>query len=59
MPIGVSGPATSGYDAARFRDHVAELAAIGIDGMVLMIPAGSRAQLVDRITEFGAQTITA
>jgi alkanesulfonate monooxygenase SsuD/methylene tetrahydromethanopterin reductase-like flavin-dependent oxidoreductase (luciferase family) len=57
MPMSVPGPGTTGYDPARFRDHVAELAAIRIDGVVLMIPAGSRAQLVDRITEFGASTI--
>jgi alkanesulfonate monooxygenase SsuD/methylene tetrahydromethanopterin reductase-like flavin-dependent oxidoreductase (luciferase family) len=57
MPIGVAVPGTSGYDPARFRDHVAELEAIGIDGLVLMIPADSRTQLVDRITEFGALTI--
>jgi probable F420-dependent oxidoreductase len=58
MPIGVPVPGTSGYDATQFRDHVAELASIGIDGVVLMIPSGSRAQLVDRITEFGADVIT-
>jgi probable F420-dependent oxidoreductase len=59
MPMGVAGPGMTEYEPARFRDHVAELDAIGVDGVVLMIPAGSRAQLVDRITEFGASTIEA
>ena len=57
MPIGVAGPGMDGYDPARFRDHAAELEAIGVDGLVLMVPAGSRAELVDRITEVGATTI--
>jgi probable F420-dependent oxidoreductase len=59
MPIGVAGPGMPDYDAARFRDHVAALAAIGIDGVVLMIPASSRAALVDRIGKFGADVISA
>jgi hypothetical protein len=59
MPIGVAGPGMAGYDAEQFRDHVDELAAIGVDGVVLMIPSSSRAQLVDRIAEFGAGVIAA
>jgi hypothetical protein len=59
MPIGVAGPGMGGYDPARFGDHVAELGTIGVDGVVLMIPARSRAQLVDRMGEFGADMITA
>src|SRR5262245_8828316 len=59
MPIGVAGPGMSGYDPAQFGVHVAELAAIGVDGVVLMIPASSRRQLADRIAAFGADVIAA
>ena len=39
MPMGVPGPGSSSYEAARLVDHVAELEAIGIAGLVMMLPS--------------------
>jgi probable F420-dependent oxidoreductase len=59
MPIGVPGPGFPGYDPARFRDHVSELASLGIAGVVLMFTQPTRDELVDAIAQFGADVIVA
>ncbi len=57
MPMGVPSPGVPGYEAARLVDHVAELEAIGIAGLVLMLPAPSRDALVDALAQFGTDVI--
>ena len=57
MPMGVPSPGVPGYEAARLVDHIAELEAIGIAGLVLMLPAPSRDALVDALAQFGSDVI--
>jgi probable F420-dependent oxidoreductase len=57
MPIGVSPPGVPGYDPSQFVDHVDELGSVGIGGVVLMLPAPSRAELLDMIGTFGADVV--
>jgi probable F420-dependent oxidoreductase len=57
MPMGVPGPGVPGYELARFVDHVDVLESLGIDGIVLMFPPRSRAELTDTFAQFGADVI--
>ncbi len=57
MPMGVPGPGSSSYEPARLVDHVGELEAIGIAGLVMMLPSPSRDELVDALAQFGADVI--
>jgi probable F420-dependent oxidoreductase len=59
MPIGVAGPGMSGYTQSAFVDHIGVLAALGVEGIVLMIPASTRARLVDTLTAFGTDVVRA
>ena len=57
MPMGVPGPGSSSYEPARLVDHVGELEAIGIAGLVMMLPSPSRDELVDALAQFGTDII--
>jgi probable F420-dependent oxidoreductase len=57
MPIAVAGPGMSGYSPAAFLEHVGELGSLGIAGIVLMVPASTRARLLDAIAAFGTDVI--
>jgi probable F420-dependent oxidoreductase len=57
MPLGVPSPGMADYEAARLTDHVDALAEIGVQGMLLMIPAHSRGELLDALAKFGAEVI--
>jgi len=59
MPIGVAGPGMSEYSSTAFVDHVGELASLGIEGIVLMVPASTRARLLETIATFGAEVVRA
>ena len=52
-------PAFPGYDKARLIDHIAELRELGIVQIAVHAPAETRAGVVDRISEFGAEIIAA
>src|SRR5262245_2960277 len=57
MPLGVPGPGSEAYAVDQFLEHVDALSAIGVRGVVLMVPARSRAALVDELTRFGSEVI--
>jgi probable F420-dependent oxidoreductase len=57
MPLGVARPGLPGYEPTRLGEHVEELGAIGVSGVVLALPAPSRVELVDTIGAFGADII--
>jgi len=59
MPIGVAGPGMSEYSSTAFVDHVGELVSLGIEGIVLMVPASTRARLLDTIAAFGSDVVRA
>jgi hypothetical protein len=48
-----------GYSAAAFGEHVGELASLGIAGVVLMVPASTRAHFVDTVAAFSEEVLSA
>ena len=58
MPIGVPGPGIGDYSPPAFVEHVGALASLGIAGVVLMVPASTRARLIDTVDAFDADVIT-
>jgi probable F420-dependent oxidoreductase len=59
MPISVPGPGMAEYAPAAFIEHAGELASLGIAGIVLMVPASTRARLMDAIASFGTEVVAA
>ena len=59
MPITVAGPGMHDYSPAAFIDHVGELESLGVAGIVLMVPASTRAQLLETISAFAAEVLAA
>lgn len=58
MPFVPASPARSGFDLGRFQDHVEELSAVGVTGLEIMLPAATRAEMVESISQFGAEVIS-
>jgi probable F420-dependent oxidoreductase len=57
MPFVPSSPATANYDEARLLDHLAELRELGIVNVAVHTPGENRAEVIERIGEFGAGII--
>ena len=53
QPMVPAVPGADGYDAARFADHVAELASVGVTGMSIFMAGDSRAAVIDAARAFG------
>ncbi|MBM3659581.1 MAG: TIGR03619 family F420-dependent LLM class oxidoreductase [Actinobacteria bacterium] len=57
-PVGVDAFGTTGWDAAAFRQVVAEYAAIGVTMCAVHIPAGSLVEYCDLLGAFGAEILS-
>ena len=58
QPFAPGAPGTPAFDAARFADHVAEMASIGVTGITVFMPGESREHMVDAIGQFGADVLS-
>jgi len=58
IPFGLTMHRPETIDPERFRQTVAELAALGVSWLTLSLPGKSRAELVDRVRQFGDAVLT-
>jgi len=57
-PWGMSGFGSGGWDAARLRDDLDQLAAIGIDGVTITLPGSTLAEFERSVDTFATDVIT-
>jgi hypothetical protein len=56
-PLGVEPYGTEGWDAAAFREMIAEYEKLGVTMTLVYIPARSRAEYCDLVTSFGSELL--
>jgi probable F420-dependent oxidoreductase len=59
QPLVPGLPGADGFDATHFREHAAEMEAIGVTGIALFAGGGTRAEVVDATVAFGDAVIGA
>ena len=53
MPFGFELFAREPVEPEQFREHLAELAALGVTWLVINVPCRSRAEYLEKVAAFG------